>query len=118
MRQPNASEVNLNITRQKRLEAQLLESQKMEAIRRLAESFAHVFNNLLTIIVGYSNLVLLKLADNSPLRSQVSEIQAAGERAAHLTSQLLALSRKQTLHPKILDLNTVASDLCQMLPTL
>jgi two-component system cell cycle sensor histidine kinase/response regulator CckA len=114
MRQP----INLNIARQKRLEAQSLQSQKMEAIRRLAEGVAHDFNNLLTVIVGYSNLVLRKLDHSSPLRSQVSEIQAAGERAAHLTSQLLALSGKQTLHPKILDLNTVVSNICQTLPRL
>jgi two-component system, cell cycle sensor histidine kinase and response regulator CckA len=110
-------EVNLDITRQKRLEAQL-QSQKTEAIGRLAEVVAHDFNNLLTVILGYSSLVLGKLDDNSSLRSQVLEIQAAGQRAAHLTSQLLALSRKQTLHPEILDLNTVVSNICQMLRTL
>jgi two-component system, cell cycle sensor histidine kinase and response regulator CckA len=111
MRQP----VNLNIARQKRLEAQLLQSQKMEAVRRLAEGLAHDFNNLLAVIVGYSNLVLRKLDDNSPLHGQVSEIQAAGERATHLTNQLLALSRKQSLHPEILNPNTVVSNIYQAL---
>jgi two-component system, cell cycle sensor histidine kinase and response regulator CckA len=87
----------------------------MEAIRRLAEGVAHDFNNLLTVIVGYSNLVLHKLGNNSPLRDQVSEIQAAGQRATHLTSQLLALSRKQSLHPEILNPNTVVSNMDRVL---
>src|SRR5690349_1602660 len=87
----------------------------MEAIRRLAEGVAHDFNNLLTVIVGYSNLVLHKLGNNSPLRGQVSEIQAAGQRATHLTNQLLALSRKQSLHPEILNPNTVVSNMDRVL---
>jgi two-component system cell cycle sensor histidine kinase/response regulator CckA len=107
----------VNIIRQKRLEAQL-QAQKTEAIGRLAEVIAHDFNNLLTVILGYSSLVLGELHENSPLHSQVSEIQAAGQRAAYLTGQLLALSRKQTLHPEVLDLNTVVSNMCQMLRTL
>jgi two-component system, cell cycle sensor histidine kinase and response regulator CckA len=111
------TEIDVNIICQKRLEAQL-QAQKTEALGRLAEVVAHDFNNLLTVILGYSSLVLSKLDGSSPLRSQVFEIQAAGQRAVHLTSQLLALSRKQTLHPEILDLNTVVSNICQMLRTL
>jgi PAS domain S-box-containing protein len=104
-----------DITEQKRLEAQLRQSQKMEAIGRLAGGIAHDFNNLLTVILGYSDLILRKLSDNHPLRVKVSQIQAAGQRAANLTSQLLAFSRKQILNPQILDLNTVVSDISQML---
>ena len=104
-----------DITEQKRLEAQLLQSQKMEAVGRLAGGVAHDFNNLLTVILGYSDLILRKLDDKHPLRSKVSEIQAAGQRAANLTSQLLAFSRKQVLKPQVLELNTVVSKISQMI---
>ncbi len=104
-----------DVTEQKRLEEQLRQSQKMEAIGRLAGGIAHDFNNVLTVILGYSDLILRKLDTNHPLRRKVSEIQAAGQRAANLTAQLLAFSRKQILKPQILNLNTVVSKICEML---
>ncbi len=103
-----------DITEQKRLESQLRQSQKMEAVGRLAGGIAHDFNNLLTVILGYSDGILRTLAANDPLYNKVSEIQAAGQRAASLTRQLLAFSRKQILQVQALDLNAVVSDINQM----
>ncbi|MBV9403964.1 MAG: response regulator [Acidobacteriaceae bacterium] len=104
-----------DITEQKRLEFMLRQSQKMEAIGSLAGGIAHDFNNLLTVILGYSDSILHKLGKSDPLRDKVSEIQAAGKRAANLTSQLLAFSRKQILKPQVLDLNDVVSNISRML---
>src|SRR5438093_3669777 len=96
-------------------EAQLRQSQKMEAVGRLAGGVAHDFNNLLTVITGYSQLVLSRFGPTDPLRSPIEEIQRAGDRAAALTGQLLAFSRRQVLAPKELDLNKVVGDVGGML---
>ncbi|MGB7622772.1 MAG: PAS domain S-box protein [Terriglobia bacterium] len=104
-----------DLTESKQLTEQLRQAQKMEAIGRLAGGVAHDFNNLLTSIIGYSQLVLGRLGDNHPLNKNLEEVIKAGERAARLTSQLLAFSRKQILQPVVLNLNTVVSDMDKML---
>ena len=96
-------------------ELQLRHAQKMEAVGQLAGGIAHDFNNLLTAVTGYSDLALRRLKAGDPLRHNIEEIRKAGERAAALTRQLLAFSRKQVLQPKVLDLNVVISDLEKML---
>jgi PAS domain S-box-containing protein len=100
---------------QKKLQEQFHQSQKMEAIGRLAGGIAHDFNNLLTAIIGYNELVLGGLRERDPLRHGCEEVRKAAERAARLTRQLLAVSRKQTLQPCILDLNTCVQEIEKML---
>jgi two-component system, cell cycle sensor histidine kinase and response regulator CckA len=107
--------VTIDITERKTLEEQLRQAQKMEAIGQLAGGIAHDFNNLLTAITGYSELTMRRLPAEDPLRQNIEEIKKAGERAAALTRQLLAFSRKQVLQPKVLDLNAVISELEKML---
>lgn len=104
-----------DITERKGLEDQLRQSQKMEAIGRLAGGVAHDFNNLLTAIIGYSQLALGRLHKEDSMRKELEEIERAGQRAAALTGQLLAFSRRQVLQPKVLDLNSVVDDLGKML---
>jgi len=96
-------------------EEHLRQSQKMEAVGRLAGGIAHDFNNLLTAIIGYSDLLHEALTGNEPAIHQVLEIKSAGERAASLTQQLLAFSRRQVLHPKVLGLNDIVADFEKML---
>ncbi len=105
----------LEITERKLLEEQLRLSQKMEAVGRLAGGIAHDFNNLLTAINGYSELLLRQLEVGNPIRANLEEINRAGERAAALTRQLLAFSRKQLLEPQVLDLNTLVSNIDKLL---
>jgi two-component system cell cycle sensor histidine kinase/response regulator CckA len=104
-----------DISERRRLEEQLVQSQKMEAVGRLAGGIAHDFNNLLTMILGYSDLALGQLAPESPIRAEIQEISKAGERAAALTRQLLAFSRKQIVEPRVLALTEVVTDLGKML---
>jgi len=99
----------------KSLEEQLRQSQKMEAIGKLAGGVAHDFNNLLTIIKGYSQLSLAELKEGDPLRGSMKEINEAADRAAGLTRQLLAFSRRQILEVKVLDLNALIKNLEKML---
>jgi two-component system cell cycle sensor histidine kinase/response regulator CckA len=104
-----------DMTDRRRLQEQLLQAQKMEAIGRLAGGIAHDFNNLLTAVSGYTELLLGRLADGDPGREHALEIRQAGQRAAALTQQLLAFSRRQVLEPRVLDLNSVISDMERML---
>jgi PAS domain S-box-containing protein len=97
------------------LEEQLRQSQKMEAVGLLAGGIAHDFNNLLTIIKGYSQLSLLELKEGDLLKGNIEEIQKATERAANLTGQLLAFSRRQVMQMKVFDFNTLLRDLENML---
>lgn len=104
-----------DITEHRLLEEQLRQSQKMEAVGRLAGGVAHDFNNALGVITGYSELLQLKLNHDETLHRQAGEIFKAGQKAASLTRQLLAFSRKQTLRPQVVSLNTVVRDVEKML---
>ena len=101
--------------RHQKLEAQLQQAQKMEAIGRLAGGLAHDFNNVLTAIRGYSELATMDLPPQHPSRGNLEEVFKAADRAAALTRQLLAFSRRQVLKPEVLDLNAVVSEIDKML---
>jgi two-component system, cell cycle sensor histidine kinase and response regulator CckA len=104
-----------DVTERVALDQKLRQSQKMEAIGRLAGGVAHDFNNLLTVINGYSKMALGHLRSSDPLREHLAEINKAGGRAAELTRQLLAFSRKQILQVRALDLNRIVEDMESML---
>ncbi len=102
-------------TERKRLEAHLTQSQKMEAVGRLSGGIAHDFNNLLTTIIGYSQLALAKMPSDDPLKEKIEAVYAAGEKAAGLTRQLLAFSRKQVIEMKVVNLTTIINGITKML---
>lgn len=99
-----------DITERRAMEEQLAAAQRMEAVGRLAGGIAHDFNNILTVINGYADLALRRLSPDDPLRASIAEIRNAGERAASLTRQLLAFSRRQMLAPERLNLNALIRD--------
>ncbi len=107
-----------DITRHRELESQLRQAQKMEAIGRLAGGVAHDFNNLLTAILGYAELMRLQLKGDDRLIGYAQEIYRSGQRAAGLTKQLLAFSRRQVLAPQVVDLNHVVRDMERLLARL
>ena len=107
-----------DVTEQRELEERLRQSQKLEAIGRLAGGVAHDFNNMLTAIGGYNALALERAPEGSPLHDDLDEIRKATERATLLTRQLLAFSRKQILQPELLNLNGVVLDMQAMLKPL
>ncbi len=104
-----------NIIEKKRLEEQLIQSQKMEAVGKLAGGIAHDFNNLLMAILGYSDLTLSLISPEDPIYISLQEIKKAGERAGSLTRQLLAYSRKQVLQPELIDLNQLVFNIDKLL---
>jgi signal transduction histidine kinase/CheY-like chemotaxis protein len=104
-----------DLTRQRKLEDQLIQAQKMEAVGQLAGGIAHDFNNLLTVIMSYSSMLLIDIEEDNPIRGDIQEISAAAARAATLTRQLLAFSRKQVLQMQAVNVNDVVADVEKML---
>src|SRR4029077_10943244 len=104
-----------DITPRKALEAQLMHAQKMEAVGRLAGGVAHDFHNMLTVIAGYNRMILDELSPLDPLRGYAEEILKAADRAAALTNQLLAFSRRQIMRPCVLNVNAVLASTQKML---
>jgi PAS domain S-box-containing protein len=115
---PSMLSIVRDVTNRKRLEEQLRQSQKMEAVGQLAGGVAHDFNNLLTAIIAYGEMLRADHGENEDLRHGLGEILGAANRAAGLTRQLLAFSRRQVLQPKILDLSELTHDLEKMLSRL
>jgi signal transduction histidine kinase/CheY-like chemotaxis protein len=111
-------EIGRDVTENRKLEEQVRQAQKMESVGRLAGGVAHDFNNLLTVITGYSELLLQKIGKESPMHEEVEEIKRAGERAASLTQQLLAFSRKQIIEPKVVHLDHLVAEMHKMLTRL
>jgi PAS domain S-box-containing protein len=104
-----------DITERKQLEGQLRQAQKMEAVGRLAGGIAHDFNNLLNVITGYGEMLSDHFKEADPMHARVEQIKKAAQRAAALTRQLLAFSRKQVIEPRVIDLNALLADTDKML---
>ena len=100
----------VDVTEQRLLEEQLLQSKKMEAVGQLAGGVAHDFNNLLTIINGYTDLMLARFTEEDTTRHDLEEVRIAGQRAASLTSQLLAFGRRQAMQPTVLDIGVEVAE--------
>src|SRR5207248_1258225 len=104
-----------DVTDQRRLQQQVLQSQKLEAVGRLAGGIAHDFNNLLTVITSYSDLLLEDLSPGDPKRDDLEQVRKAADGAAALTRQLLAFSRQQVVEPRVVSLNVVVEGLQKIL---
>jgi two-component system, cell cycle sensor histidine kinase and response regulator CckA len=109
------TERKLSEKERENLQSQLLQAQKMESVGRLAGGVAHDFNNMLGIIIGHAELAQMKVDLESPIRADLEEVWKAANRSADLTRQLLAFARKQTISPKVLDLNEIAEGMLKML---
>ena len=107
--------VATDMTARRELELRLEQAQKLEAIGRFASGIAHDFSNVLSAIIGYTDVILSQVGDREPMRADVLEVQAASERAVALTRQLLAFGRRQTWQPRILDVNLAVSRLAGLL---
>lgn len=107
--------VKRDISEQLRLTQQMQQAQKMEAVGHLAGGVAHDYNNMLAVIIGFTDLALAKVAEDDPLRSDLQEVLDAANRSAEITRQLLAFARKQTIAPRILDCNQAIGDMIKML---
>ncbi len=110
--------VKRDISHEVALDAQLRQAQKMEAVGRLAGGVAHDFNNMLSVILGHAEMVLEEMIPDQPFHTDLEEIKKAAERSADLTRQLLAFARKQTVAPKVIDLNKVVAGMTRMLERL
>jgi len=110
------STIARDITDRKKLEEQLRQSQKMEAVGRLAGGIAHDFNNLLSVIVGYTYVLQSSLPEDEVLKSSAEQVMNAADKASSLTRQLLAFSRRQVLQPEVIDLNNILTGMEKMLP--
>jgi PAS domain S-box-containing protein len=106
--------VALDVTERERLTDQLRQSQKMQAVGELAGGVAHDFNNLLMVVKGHAQILLDRIPDSSPLRLSAEQVEKAADRAATLTRQLLAFSRKQVLQPRVLDMNDAVAGMIKM----
>lgn len=111
-------DIQVDITDQKRMEEQYLQSQKMESVGKLAGGIAHDFNNLMTVVTGFSELIEHQLDDREELLHSIHAIREAGERAATLTRQLLAFSRKQLIQPRITSLNVLIENIAKLIKRL
>jgi PAS domain S-box-containing protein len=110
--------IDLDITENRKLEQQFIQAQKMELVGQLAGGVAHDFNNMLHIIIGHAEMALLKTDPSQPLFSDLEQIRKSAYRSADLTRQLLAFARKQTILPKVLDLNETVAGMLKMLQRL
>jgi len=108
-------EVAVDITERKELEEQLLQAQKLESIGRLAGGVAHDYNNMLGVILGSAELALKQVETDHPVHAKLEQIRSAARRSADITRQLLAFARKQTIAPKVIDLNTSLEGMLKML---
>lgn len=110
--------ISEDITEQLKLESQLRQSQKMEAVGRLAGGIAHDFNNMLFVITGYAEMALSKIKPDDPLRDYIDEIHRTAKRSADVTRQLLAFARSQVINPQVLDLNQALHGMLKMIKRL